>query len=142
VSHFTNNYGGMYGAALTVTITAINTWATIPTGLTAGNMNGFTFSGNGLICQGAGTFFLALSVSLACTASNQNVTMSYSINGTPAATFIKGTLLNANGAMCLTLSDVVTLQLGDQVQVIVQNNTAKTNLTEVSTSLSIARLQR
>jgi hypothetical protein len=142
VSHFTNNYGCMYGSGIAIPITGVGIWSYVPSPLTAGNMDGFTFSGNGLVCQGAGTFFLALSASLECAANNQDVVLTYSINGNPAATSIKQSLVSSNRAFCMSLSDVVTLKLGDLVQIMVMNQTAKNNLTEVSTSLSIARLQR
>jgi hypothetical protein len=144
MAYATNNFGHIRAStSVAVAIAAVGTWYAIPSGFTAGLLNSFSLSGaNGLVCNGAGTFYLTAHVSLEAASANQKVQLTYAVNGVPAPGILATTVLAAGNAAGMFVGDIVALQGGDVATLMVKNLTGANALTVDDAQLSIARLQR
>jgi hypothetical protein len=144
MAYATNNFGNIrLTSSVAVAIAAIGTWYVIASGFVAGLLNSFSLSGaNGLVCNGAGTFYLTAQASIEVANPNQKMGLTYAINGVVASVSATAATATGGNPACLVVSDIVTLKVGDIVTLWVKNATAPTALTVDTAILSLARLQR
>lgn len=131
-----------FNVSTTIVISAANTWVVVPSGLVSSDHKGFTLSGgNTQTCNDAGTYAFALSVTVQCGSANQNISMTYAVNGTASANVIaQAELVNSGRSYCLSCSDINGLNSGDAVTIVLQNNTAANNLTVIAVTLTMVKV--
>lgn len=136
-------YGSMYGddVGLTVTIASAGVYYQVPTGLSAGSCNGFTFADSGLTCTVAGKYKVDWSMSMDCAAAGQYIEGAVMINSTGQMNTVGAAeLITANKQVCTGGSGIITLAVNDVVYLCVENETGTNNIVVEHANLSLVRV--
>lgn len=140
-------HGDMYiynlgGGAVTVTVSVVDTFYQIGSGITGGICNGFTFqNAKELLCLTGGVYLVNLMMSVECAAANQEIECAVMKNGT-ANTSIAAHIetITANKPGTLAATGIMSLAPGDLVSASVLNHTGANNVTIDHLGLSIFRV--
>src|SRR5271157_3974344 len=113
----------VFGASITITIGAQNTFVAIPSSLLSSDSLGFTLSGgNTQTCNDGGVYAITLHCTVQCASSNQLVSLTYGLNGA-ASSNVEGQseLVNASKPYCISCSDIQTLAKNDAITIMLAN---------------------
>jgi hypothetical protein len=138
------SYGNMYvyNGAIAITITVIDTFVMVPSGLSGGTLHGFTFqNARELKTAVAGVYQVTWSMSVHAGLAAQEVEGAMMLNST-AQTFTAAhaETITLGRPMTVSGSGIVSLAVNDLIQVAVANHTGTNNLTVDHVTLSIVQV--
>jgi hypothetical protein len=143
----TVSYGHMYiynlgTGSTTVTVSAVDTYYQIPSGVTGGVTNGFTFqNARELKNTYAADYLVDWSLNVQCSVATQTLEGTVMVNGV-ANTTISGhsNVSTSTQPVVMTGNGILTLAVGDLVSMAVLNHSATNNITINHLTLTISRI--
>lgn len=132
----------MYNGAISVTVSATNTWYKVASGFSGGVNKNFTFqSSSELKCTKAGTYTVQWSISPEISSANQDTEYAVAVNGTAQTkTAAHLHFQNTNSELCAASGGILTLAVDDVLSLVLQNNTSTTNVTVQHANLTAVRI--
>jgi len=143
VNNMTGTYGSMYAYSLAsgfaVTVTVVDTWYQIASGVSQGTVSGVTFqNARELKILTAGTYHIMWALSLEAGVNAQEVEGGIMIDGVINTSFSSHSdLANSGKSMTLSGSGIIALSVNKLVSLAVLNHTAGNNITIDHLTLSL-----
>ena len=135
------SYGNMYAmdADIEVATTPIDTVVQVPSGLTGGLTNGFTFQNDReLRCDVAGIYMLVWSMSVSAVVNDQEIEGAVLIDGVEQESITgHSELVNATKASTMSGTGIINLAVNQVVSLALENHTAGNNTTVKHLTLTI-----
>lgn len=131
------------GNSSATTIAAIGTPVVISNALYqlgSASVNFTTSNNSRLVCGVSGTYFLCGAASVQAGANNQVVAVLFAVNGTVQLSTQQQSAVSPALPQNVHLNSVLNLNVGDYVELYIQNNTAVNNLTVLSSTLTATAL--